>query len=93
MHIEKKQLISEVEIFLDELKKKNPGRESLEWYLINNLNNYLISLTAAETAKEIKLATAKFDMFCIDCMNWDTPLFKRCANISDIGFKIAMKNS
>lgn len=92
MSIEKQQLIDEVKIFLEELKKKNPEKESHEWYLINNLNRYLASLVIAETAYDIKISTKKFDMYCIDCMDWDTPLFKKCAKISDIGFKLVKNN-
>ncbi|OGT26075.1 MAG: hypothetical protein A3B71_04235 [Gammaproteobacteria bacterium RIFCSPHIGHO2_02_FULL_42_43] len=92
MLIEKQQLINEVQTFLQELKKNNPERESLEWYLINNLNRYLESLTAAGSAQEIKIATKILSRFCVDCMNWDTTLFKQCTKITHLGLKIAKNN-
>ena len=92
MTIEKQQLINQVQIFLEELKKKNPEKESLEWYLINNLNKYLTSLIIANTSQEIKIANEKLGMFCIDCMDWDTPLFKRCTEITNLGLKISRYN-
>ncbi len=92
MLIEKQELITEVQIFLEELKKNNPEKGSHEWYLINNLNNYLELLIITNTSTAIKSASEKLDMYCIDCMNWDTPLFKRCMKITRLGLKIAKNN-
>jgi len=89
MVIEKKELIDQVQLFLYELEKKEVLKESLEWYLINNLKKYVEKLNIAETSSQIKLATEKFDTFCIESMDWDTPLFKRCSKITELGLKLA----
>lgn len=92
MVIDKRELIRETQSFLTELKKNEPRKESLEWYLINNLINYLSVLNTSKTAMEIKTATEKLDMFCIECMDWNTPLFKRCTKITDLGLKLVKAN-
>lgn len=89
MVIKNNELSNEVQAFLDELINTNPKKESLEMYLINNLKIYLNALNNAETATQIKQVTERFDMFCIDSMNWDTPLFKRCTKITKLGLKAA----
>lgn len=89
MVINKHQLISEIQKFLDNLEANNPSNESLEWYLINNLKEYFDEINNATTAKQIKQATEKFDMFCVDSMDWDTPLFERCTKLTNLGLKLA----
>jgi len=89
MGIDKNNLINEAQNFLDDLEKSNPENESLEWYLINNLKGYLTAINTATTTKQIKQATEKLDMFCVDSMNWNAPLFKRCTKITDLGLKLA----
>ena len=89
MAINKDKLISEIQNFLDEIEKNKPSNESLEWYLINNLKEYFSAVDNATTAKQIKQATEKLDMFCVDSMNWDAPLFKRCNKITELGFRLA----
>lgn len=92
MVIDKHELIKEAQLFLIDSKKNEPRKESLEWYLINNLIKYLEALNTSKTAGEIKVATEKLDMFCVESMDWDTSLFKRCTQITELGLKIA-KNS
>lgn len=88
MDNKKQKLISEVRLFLNELEKGKPVKESLEWYLINNLKKYLEALNVAVNVKQVKDATERLDMFCIESMNWDTQLFKRCTEITKAGLKI-----
>ena len=92
MATNKNHLMDEVQKFLGDLEKSNPANESLEWYLVNHLKEYFGTMNIATTENQIKQATEKFDMFCIDSMNWDTPLFKRCTKISELGLKIAKKS-
>lgn len=89
MAINKQELIKTGQDFLNNIEESRPKQESLEWYLINNLRKYLEVLNCAETAEQIKSATEKLDMFCIESMDWDTPLFKRCTTLTDLGLKVA----
>jgi hypothetical protein len=89
MAIEKQELINKARLFMSELKKENPEKESLEWYLINNLRRYLNALDEARTAEQIKVATYVFRRFYLESMDWDTPLFKQCSNLSKIGSRVA----
>jgi hypothetical protein len=92
MAINKYELIEQSQLLLCKLVNTEPKQESIEWYLINNLKQYLEILSNAETAMEIKKATEKLDMCCIESMDWNTPLFKRCAKITELVLKVE-KNS
>ncbi len=89
MAIDKHELIKEAQFFLYDLEGKEQKQESLECYLINNLKKYLEALNCAETAVQIQKATEDLDMFCLDSMDWDTPLFKRCTKITELGLKVS----
>lgn len=90
--INKDQLVDAIKKLLEDLDIKQQERESLEWYLKNNLNDYLSSVERASTPNDLKKATRVLSRFCLDSMDWDTPLFKRCSQITELGLKIA-KNS
>lgn len=92
MDINKQQLINEVQSFLHDIEIMNPKKESLEWYLVNNLKKYLKELISAETITQIKKSTEIIDIFCVESMDWNTALFKRCTKITELGLKIT-KNS
>ncbi len=87
--ISKNQLIIEVRSFLNALAVQQPKQESLEWYLANNLEDYLKDLEEAQKPNEIKVATKILSRFCIESMDWDTPLFKRCTKITELGLKVS----
>lgn len=90
--IDKTLLIAEVELLLNDISFKQPEKESLEWYLRNNLINYLENLKNIENPSDLKISTRILSRFCIESMDWDTPLFKRCTKITELGLKI-VKNS
>lgn len=90
--IDKTLLIAEVELLLKDINFQQPEKESLEWYLRNNLIDYLEDLKKIESPGDLKICTRILSRFCVESMDWDTPLFKRCTKITEIGLKIA-KNS
>lgn len=88
MKIIKAVLIEEINRIIQELRFLKPKQESLEWYLLNNLNTYLQSIERADENIKIKNATEIFGMFCTESMNWDTDLYKKCMEITKIDFKL-----
>ncbi len=89
--INKNKLISEVEVLLSELDVQQPQQESLEWYLKNNLYDYLQDVEKTNNANDLKIATKILSRFCLESMDWDTPLFKRCTKITELGLKVSKK--
>lgn len=87
--INKEELIKEVTLFLKDIDTENPKLESLEWYLRNNLGDYLLDIKKADTSIQIKKATYILSRFCIESMDWDTYLFQRCTKITELGLKLA----
>lgn len=85
----KNQLINEVELLLGDLDVNSPAFESLEWYLRNNLADYLKKIKTSENSHDLKIATKILSRFCLESMDWDTPLFKRCTKITEFGLKLA----
>lgn len=83
------QLITEVKLLIKELAAHESVKESHEWYLKNNLAIYLEELEKIKNTDELKIATRIFSRFCLESMDWDTPLFKRCTKITELGLKIA----
>lgn len=91
MVIEKQELLIDARLLIDELEKDQPEKESLEWYLINNLNSYISALEEAATSEQIKVATHVFRRFYLESMDWDTPLFKRCSDLSKTATKLSKR--
>jgi hypothetical protein len=89
MNNEVEILIDKTQIFLNTIEKKAPKRESLEWYLINNLKDFLISIKQAQSKQALNTATRILSRFCLESMDWDTELFKTCSEITELGLKIS----
>lgn len=73
----------------EEIQSKNAKRESLEWYLLNNIELYLRSLDSAKSYRDFDNAVSIFSRFCTESMDWDAPLYKSCTNITKLGFKLS----
>lgn len=89
MSSNKENLISEILILLSEIVNNHPGEETLEWYLLNYLKRYLEVINESESSEEIKKSSQIFSRFCMESMNWDSELFKRCSKLGNSGFKIS----
>lgn len=81
----------QIDLLVKELKSASPKKESLEWYLINNLEKYLVSLNESETKGDILRATKIFSRFCIDSMDWDTEIFRKYSVLTDGVSKLAKR--
>jgi len=89
MAIDKTQLIREIGLLLNDIEVKQPEKESLEWYLRNNLNDYLKVIDKVDNSNDLKIATKILSRFCLESMDWDTPLFKQCTKITELGLKLS----
>jgi hypothetical protein len=89
MNTLKVELIEKITVLLNELNLSKPPQESLEWYLLSNLNQYLHSIDVASDHKEISNSTKIFSGFCTESMNWDTELYRKCVDITKVGFQLS----
>jgi hypothetical protein len=67
-------------------------KESLEWYLSNNLNEYLRSIEESTKPIDILRATKLLSRFCTESMDWDTEIYKKCGDIMRIGYMLGRDN-
>ncbi len=92
MNSAKQGFINEIKLFSDELNSKNPRQESLEWYLLNNLKNYLHSISHAQSSQDIIRATKIFSRFCVESMDWNNELYKKCSHITHMGLQFSKES-
>jgi hypothetical protein len=85
------ELIEAIDSLLSRLSEQSREKESLEWYLHNNLVDYKSALQCAETRQEIENATRALIRFCTESMDWDNELFRACTAITNQGIRIAKK--
>lgn len=88
MNAEKALLLEEIKNYIQELRFLRPEKETLEWYLINNLSQYLAMVERTDEPIEIHNATSIFSRFCTESMDWDTSIYKKCMGITKIGFQL-----
>jgi hypothetical protein len=83
------EIIQKIDDLLTQIRGGASIRESLEWYLKNNLINYRRAIEEDRSARDIDNATRVFARFCTESMDWDTPLYRSCMEIAEIGGKLA----
>jgi hypothetical protein len=83
------ELIAAIDTLLELLSQKPRERESLEWYLANNLDDYKRAVQDASDKGGIEDATRALNRFCTESMDWDNDLFRRCSEIVNLGFKLS----
>lgn len=83
------QLLELIDLLRDDLKKKAPVKDSVEWYLLNNLLDYGKALASYKTHEEIGDATRSLSRFCIDSLDWDSEVFRACTEITVRGRRLA----
>lgn len=90
----KKEIIEIVNIVLENFCKGNIQKETLEWYLKNQLNTYLLAINIADTWVELDKANKILRGFLIDSMDWNTDIFKRCSEVTSCcdGYIKILKN-
>ena len=82
-------IVQKIEVLIDQLEAAAPARESLEWYLLNNLRDYRRTLQSGSSPLEIGNATRALVRFCTESMDWSSPLYKSCMEITALGGKLA----
>lgn len=90
--INKIELISELEKVIVEYDLQKSTPDTHEWYLFNNTKKYIDALKIAHTSMEVKNAATVYGMFCTESMDWDTELYKKCAALTEMGYKLARVN-
>jgi hypothetical protein len=83
------KLVNDVEALIAELEKVMFAHESIEWYLVNNLHDYLKILREKPNSKAIGDASRALSRFCTDSLDWDTAVYKTCSAIASEGHRIA----
>jgi hypothetical protein len=85
------QLRELTDAILSELKEAAPARQSVEWYLANNLEVFREVLLKNPNRAELAAATAALSRFCTDSMEWKSELFGRVTKITDLGARLSKK--
>ena len=90
--INKEYLINELEKFIAEYDLQKSIPDTHEWYLFNNTKKYMNTLKAANTSSDVKYAATQYGIFCTESMDWNTDIYKKCAALSEMGYKLARTN-
>ena len=81
-------LVGKIDELLLVIEATHPSRDSLEWYLMNNLKSYKAAVQLASDKLSVENAARAFNRFCTESMDWQTELFKRCAMLADFGLQM-----
>jgi hypothetical protein len=84
-----RELLESIDAVVNRLAQGTPARESLEWYLGNNLRSYREALQKAKTRRDVENATRALSRFCTESMEWSSELFRECTRIQEAGFALA----
>lgn len=74
-----------IDALLERVGEKADVKESVEWYLRNNLNDYKRALQSNASFQEIENATRALTRFGTESMDWNTSLYRDCCAITDEG--------
>lgn len=76
-------LLKMVDDLISELEACAPARESVKWYLLNNLLK-LRKVVANDPSKhDVENAVRVLNRFAVDSMDWGDPLFKAVTAITE----------
>ncbi|MBI2779500.1 MAG: hypothetical protein HYX62_06945 [Gammaproteobacteria bacterium] len=87
--MDKQSVIESIDALIAKLELEKPQKDSLEWYLMNNLRAYRDALLAATEGREVERATHALSRFCTESMDWDTEVFRQCTAITTKGMRLA----
>ena len=82
-------LIDEVDSRIAELRGFNAPKDSIEFYLLNNLAKYRESLLSAESRQDVDNAASIFSRFCTESMDWGTKEYQAYIDLSTQGYAAA----
>jgi hypothetical protein len=77
-------VIQKVQEVIQTLEGTNPKRESMEWYSINNLEQFKDSLERAGTISDIEKADLALSRFTVDSIEWNSRLMSLMQEIEKI---------
>lgn len=86
---EMKELLELIHRLRDDLEREAPVKDSVEWYLQNNLLDYEKALVSSKSKKEIKDSTRSLSRFCVDSLDWNSDIFRACTEITARGMRLA----
>lgn len=78
-----KKLLEMVDDLISNLEARAPARESVEWYLLNNLLKLREVATNDPSLHDIENAARVLNRFVVDSMDWGDPLFKAVTEITE----------
>jgi hypothetical protein len=84
-------LIQKIDWVLEATAEKAAIKESLEWYLRNNLVRYKQLLQSDPSQMQLKDATRALMRFCTESMDWNTVLYRDCMAITSEGSSLAKR--
>lgn len=82
-------LTGEIDLRIAELRGFNAPKDSIEFYLLNNLVKYRESLLSAESSQEVDNAASIFGRFCTESMDWGTKDYQAYIDLSTQGHAAA----
>ncbi len=77
------ELLAKVKRLSAELESKKPAKESVEWYMINNLNTFEERIREAEIDDDLRVASRILTRFAVDSLDWGSPLMKSVEALSE----------
>jgi hypothetical protein len=83
------QLIELVDALLHEISAREIARESLEWYLRNNLEVFKREVLSSATPRDLENAARALSHFCTESMEWDSELFRACTRITGLAKRMS----
>lgn len=87
--MDKQSVIGSIDALMVKLELEKLQKDSLEWYLVNNLRAYRDALLTATEGREFEKATHILSRFCTESMDWNTELFLECTAITTKGMRLA----
>ena len=73
------ELITQAQRLATELQESKPPLDSIERYLLNALEPFLRTLKT--DGRSQRGSTEALGRFCLDSMDWSSPLYGRCVAI------------
>lgn len=77
------KLIQMLNELIQGIEADTPKSESVQWYLLNNLQSFKQTVENSPSRHEIENEARILSRFCIDSMDWDDPLFKAATAITE----------
>jgi hypothetical protein len=87
--MDRQSVIESIDALMAKLQSEKLQKDSLEWYLVNNLRTYKDALLVATEGREVERATHALSRFCTESMDWNTELFRECTAITTKGMRLA----